>query len=466
MKKYSILSNNDMKLQTKLIVIISLTAIIPIILLAFISLNKTQEALKVSINENFETLAKEKSKSISLILGERINEAELLAQTSEVRTAVVNANKNYAYTSDEAALASIEGIDIRWIQDKEKSKEANEILGRQTSKFLTVYKNRNQDRYGEIFVTDKMGAAIAMTKTLSDYFQADEEWWEKAFASGRGEVFLDDRGYDDSVGALVVGIVVPVMDDNGDVIGILKVNYKIEEILDVVARGKVGETGSAFLVRSDGEVIAVSSSEDHELSEAELDILRGVEKSGSVNYSHDDNDTIMGFASVDANISARVPSESARKGISGEKWEKAKWFLFIEIQQAEAFQDVFALRNIFISIVLLIVLIAVVLSFLIARSITGPIETLTKVVVDISKGKLDTEITMVDRDDEIGELSKAFSRTLTSLKIAMKRTAPEAVKEQKRLKGELETKKMVGDKVKEALDRLDSIVPDDETTNS
>jgi len=224
----------------------------------------------------------------------------------------------------------------------------------------------------------------------------------------------------------------------------------------------VGETGSAFLVRSDGEVIAVSSFDEHELSEVESDILRGAKKSGSVNDRHSESDTIMGFALVDTKISARVPTEGARNGISGERWENARWFLFVELEQTEAFKDVFALRNIFISTVFIMVLIAVAVSFVIARSIVNPIEKLTKVVGDISKGKLDTEIPAMDKADEIGELSEAFNRTLTSLKLAMRRTAPEAVKEQNRLKEELDTKKMVGDKIKETLDKLDAIVPEED----
>jgi len=65
-----------MKLHTRLTIIIALIAIIPIVTLAFISIDKTERALQASISQNFEILAAEKSRAIELIFAERINEAE------------------------------------------------------------------------------------------------------------------------------------------------------------------------------------------------------------------------------------------------------------------------------------------------------------------------------------------------------------------------------------------------------
>jgi len=269
-------------------------------------------------------------------------------------------------------------------------------------------------------VTDKEGATVAMTKILSDYYQSDESWWEHAYNNGQGDVFIDDRGFDDSVGALVAGIVVPVY-DNGHVIGILKINYKISEILDVVTRSDQNNRESALLARSQGNVLVHSDgSGEHKLSDEEKRILVGNIGSGSAESSHGAEKMILGFAQVTTDIFTRVPNAGEQKGISGEKWEPTNWFLFIEMDQTEAFASVASLKHIFIVTGIITILLALIAAIVSALSISRPILRLAEVARDISKGKFGTEMEGLHRKDEIGELANAFSRTVTSLKLAMR----------------------------------------------
>ena len=52
--------------------------------------------------------------------------------------------------------------------------------------------------------------------------------------------------------------------------------------------------------------------------------------------------------------------------------------------------------------------------------ITRPINELTEKVKSISTGKMDIELSELDRKDELGELARAFNRILVSLKLAMR----------------------------------------------
>jgi len=74
----------------------------------------------------------------------------------------------------------------------------------------------------------------------------------------------------------------------------------------------------------------------------------------------------------------------------------------------------------FILIVLEIVLLPVFILFLILYMV-NPVKKLTKTIEDISLGKLDAEVEGKERKDEIGDLARAFDRTLISLKMAMKK---------------------------------------------
>ena len=66
-------------------------------------------------------------------------------------------------------------------------------------------------------------------------------------------------------------------------------------------------------------------------------------------------------------------------------------------------------------------LLAVLLIVFTVKRLTNHIDSITQVIDDISKGKLDTMIEpeLLSRDDEIGELARAFERTIVSLKLAM-----------------------------------------------
>ena len=245
-----------MKIKLKLVLLFLGVSLIPFILVSIIYINGSKNMLKESINTSFERVAKEKANSIDSIITNRVAEVELLAETPEIKDLIKESNSSYEGRNTKEVMNEIIAIDESWIKSKETNEDANRILNNEVSILLKEYKNRNSEKYGEIFVSDKNGAAVAMTKTLSDYYQADEQWWGNAFNDGEGEVFIDDRGFDSSVGALVIGVVVPVK-ESGKVIGVLKINYKIKEIINIIGE-PLGETDFIILARSQGDIIASS----------------------------------------------------------------------------------------------------------------------------------------------------------------------------------------------------------------
>ena len=79
-------------------------------------------------------------------------------------------------------------------------------------------------------------------------------------------------------------------------------------------------------------------------------------------------------------------------------------------------------KVIIISLSVITFLVAIIMGLFISTSISNPLNRFTKAVKDISKGNFNVT---VDRklklsNDEIGELARAFDRTIVSLKLAMK----------------------------------------------
>ena len=64
-------------------------------------------------------------------------------------------------------------------------------------------------------------------------------------------------------------------------------------------------------------------------------------------------------------------------------------------------------------------------AFYVYKSITEPLVGLTRAIGSISRGKNDVRVPGKDRDDEIGELARAFDLVLISLKISMRKKPEE-----------------------------------------
>lgn len=402
-----------MKIKTNLIIAFILISLIPLIFVSFISTHSAQKALKESIKSNFRNLAAEKAGAISLVIKARIDESKLLASTPTVKQAVREANRAYVNKDNEKIQGAITLIDKNWIGSKGKTEKAKQILNNDLSKVLTTYQNNDIEKYGEIFITDKQGAAVAMTKILSDYYQADETWWEHSFNHGRGDTFIDDRGYDTSVGVLVMGIVVPIK-ENEEVIGILKINYKIKEILNIVSRDSAGETCNISLVRSQKNIIAESrKTTNRELTDTEKKLLNK-EVAGYTEGLNEGQKSIKGYAPIDTEIFTRVYSHNAKKGIWGEKWELTRWYLFIDIAQSESFAPIIKLRYLITIIVVIVIFFIIGTALLISRSISIPIAALHKGTEIISAGNLDYKIGIHGKN-EIGQLANSFNKMTKDL---------------------------------------------------
>ncbi|MBE9531448.1 MAG: HAMP domain-containing protein [Proteobacteria bacterium] len=403
-----------MKIRTKMLIIFLLLSIIPITIISLVSIYSFRGILEESIGTNFSMLAKEKANSIDSLIDARIDEVETIADMIVVRDAVHASNRKYRGKSDAFVTEELFNKDVPWIASKGETELAKEIHGNALSKILKDYQSRNRDKYGEIFVTDIEGATVAMTKPLTDYFQADEQWWKASFNKGSGKVFLDHRGFDESIGALVIGVVVPVM-DSGKVIGILKVNYKVSEIIKVVSSVRSSKRSEAFLLDTRGTVVAYSGS--HQMDRAtpgELAILKNKD-AGWIEESIGRDRLISAFAPLKSDTHTRVPALGAIKGVSGERWELSKWYIFIRLHKGEAFASIYLVQRAIFIIGILSAFAAVILAVFVTRAFSRPIETLTMGVRSIGEGSTLAEVN-IESSDEIGALSKAFNEMAQNLR--------------------------------------------------
>lgn len=106
--------------------------------------------------------------------------------------------------------------------------------------------------------------------------------------------------------------------------------------------------------------------------------------------------------------------------------EKTSRVLSEAVKDAEEYQNISQelgrrTRNYMIVASVLAVFVSVLIGLMLARSIGGPLKTLSNLAAKISDGDLTVEIPLERRGDELGSLAQAFVRMLASLKDQSKR---------------------------------------------
>jgi hypothetical protein len=166
------------------------------------------------------------SKEVEAVLWRRIELVEELAAEEVLVDSVRRANRENASKSDE----QIQQLDAKW----RATETSNDLY--QTSEendCATLLKGFRYAHRGfaEIFTTDAKGLVVAATNRTTDYVQADEPWWRRAFNEGKGESYHGAIEYDQSASSESISLNVPVLDpDTGRAIGVIKAVCDIMEI--------------------------------------------------------------------------------------------------------------------------------------------------------------------------------------------------------------------------------------------
>lgn len=131
--------------------------------------------------------------------------------TSEiVQLSVKDQNTKNADRED----GDIEQLDAQW--RKEAGSTSKPLISATLSNPLSAYLTRIQAHsnglFTEIFVMDDKGLNVGQSTISSDYWQGDEDKWQKTFAAGAGSIFVDAPEYSDGLRAWVVQLNMSVDD--------------------------------------------------------------------------------------------------------------------------------------------------------------------------------------------------------------------------------------------------------------
>ena len=160
--------------------------------------------------------------------------------------------------SDAERAALIDTLDKQWRDADARDDNTDPLVKAGLNNDLASSLKRMQVDFPaavEMFVTDRYGALVATTGRTSDFMQADESWWQKAYADGKGSTYIGEPELDTSAGVIAVNIAVPVRGADGQIVGILRGTYDLMGVARLLNDKREGYAYRIFILLESNELI-------------------------------------------------------------------------------------------------------------------------------------------------------------------------------------------------------------------
>jgi len=272
---------------------------------------------------------------------------------------------------------------------------------------LKSTKNVNPSIY-EFLLLDKQGIVVASSNEANIGLDKSTDAY---FLGGKLGVYIKDAYILESVGEPLITLSAPCLSSKGNqLLGVIAARVKLNDLYNIVAHEiGLGKTGEVYIVNKYGFMISPSRFRDDTFLK---------QKTGSENtrqarlLKHDYHEAGL----LDAKT-VRVFLDYRGVLVLGDYdyIPRMQWSVLTEIDVQEAFAPLTAIHTFFLFILILVSISIFVLSIIIARAITSPLNKLNEGVRIIGSGNLDYRINSLDKD-EIGKLSQAFDKMVQDLK--------------------------------------------------
>ncbi len=237
---------------------------------------------------------------------------------------------------------------------------------------------------------------------------------EPYFVEGKSRTYVENVSYSLSHGEAVIYVGTPIQDREGDpstgsgqaLIAVLTGHVDLAEVSGIMGqRSGLSQTEDTYLVNKFNFFVTEPRFGEGYALEKALH-TDGVEAC----LGHNEG---IGFYDDYRGVSV----------IGAYRWiPERELCILTEVDQAEAFAPIVALRNTVVVIGLAVTLGAVLLGGFFARTITRPIHQLVRGAGEIGRGNLDYQIGVRGRD-EIGQLATAFNEMAADLRHSLGETA-------------------------------------------
>lgn len=381
-------------LRNKLVIALVGVSIISISVVTIISSRVASAEVKDTIGNNLAVLAKSTAREISGTLEQNQDRLNVLALNKYIQDSVETTN-----ASAISDLGKLSELDTTWKNASNYDPIITQVLRNDLASELTEFQSQYSEIV-EVFITDKYGAIIASTARTSDYYQADETWWQTAWNNGKGGFYVSDPTFDESTRVNAINMAIAINADNStEIIGVIRFTIDITEYNNILSGSHIGETGRADLIFGDKQYITDNSAEG----------LRSI--SSNTLISNETFDILS--KSTDPYLEMNYedfPSlvTKAQIGSTDEDLKQLNWFVVIHQNLKEA-QEPITTTNRTISFAAAGMLVGItLLAIYLGNLFTKPVESLTQTAIQIAAGDFTAKANTNSRD-EIGTLANTFN---------------------------------------------------------
>jgi len=407
-----------MKFSNKLSFTIFMSGMIALILLSFTIYKFSYNSIIKTQFMYTKSIAIEVSDNIDHLLEEKIKTALTLANTPVIKNELEMSNFFYTKLSGEKRKESINLLNEKWKSTKDPADGfILKFTDNKVSRFLKDQQAVLKSEYGEIFLTNKFGALVASTTKLSTFAHGHKYWWLGSYDNGKGAVFFDDRGYDDSVDGYVLGLIVPVR-KGAEIIGILKCNLNILGSISQLISGAEDKLIGKFKLTRSGGMIVFEEGFEPLSTRIHDSIPKRLKNKNEETFILNDSGEkyLVGLSEIELTkgekgygFGGTFQSIDHKKGNTGESW-----YVVGYREMSTALSPAIESTKWITLIGFAIIAVLVAVSYLFGQKIAKPLEKLNKATNIIGKGDFKHRIN-IRRNDEIGSLAHSFNNMANKL---------------------------------------------------
>lgn len=363
--------------------------------------------IKNSIGTDYLKLAQLISASIDQMIGAEVNKLESYVTSPFWVSAINESNLKYQSTPQKNIQQYLVDMDKRWIPASLDDPLIKEYLNSLMSERLRALEAADKS-IREIFITDKYGGLVASSGKTTDFYQADEAWWQSAFAAGKGKEYIGDISWDESSNSLSIVFAVPIRDQDNQVIGVCKAAADVERFFQPLENFQLGKKADVNIINEKGEFIFYRGARplSMKLSAAEeLDRLLRLDNKWAIlsGFGPDKQNQLIALSQV------KYPVLSDG-GIF--------WYALVRQDVGNVFAPLRVLIFRLLLILLVVSAMLLFLGFIFAGIFIRPIRKFQEGIGHIARGDLDYRL-QIKTGDEIEQLAVSFNQMAGDLKKSM-----------------------------------------------
>ncbi|MBR9868546.1 MAG: methyl-accepting chemotaxis protein [Oceanospirillales bacterium] len=370
-----------MKIRTKLLLFITVSVIVPIIIISSFSIYEARETAL----DNFETSSSKEivqiDNAFNLFFKAIADNVTFLADIPLVKDTSFKLSSFVNGPGSFTSHLSAKGPEAELFRLYER-------FGQSHPGLAYVYSGRADGGYIQ---WPDVGMKDA-------YDPRSRPWYKKALENP-GKVVRTEAYYWAGDDATFVGTAKTITDDSGQVLGVQSMDVSVKQLTEIVKQIKIGESGHILLVEDNGTVLVDPLFPEHSFKKV----------------STLDTPLFKQLLSVDAGL-LEVERNGERYLAKVVKSSDLGWRFIALVPADEVFAT--ADRIAWLSLIIAAVLIALFISVgaLFSKLITRPIDSVADVLKSIADGEGDLTTRLpIESNDEVGELSRSFNQFIEKL---------------------------------------------------